>query len=196
MPPPRWGVFRAFWGLVAFCLFGGAVASLVCNLVMPLEQAQRAAMLAGGIASFSLMIFAFRKTTLRKRETIWRETVRPFLISVALTGIGCFIVFRTLPPLPAASPQVLQIFDHTLGVMTTTVDHRHEGFLAAGIVGLVLSSMLLLLLLVVLRGRKTPPQYQPVQAYRTTGTLAKVVLLMALMGTLALVALLLASFAG
>ena len=195
LPPPRWGVFRAFWGLVAFCLFGGAVVAFVANVVPgSLDHDDRAISLIAGIASFSLMVFALRKTTLRKRVTAWRETVRPFLLSVALTGIGGFIVLLCLP----APVHVFNTVTHfPNGAMDITVlSQTPEGWLAFAIVGLVLSGTLLLLLLVVLRGRNTPPQYQPAQAYQTTGSLAKVVLLMALMGTLALVALLLASFVG
>ena len=122
------------------------------------------------------MIFALRKTTLRKRETIWRETVRPFLLSVALTGIGGFIVLLCLP----ASLQTLH--QSQIGV-THIIVHSSGGYFAAAIVGLVLSSTLLLLLLVVLRGRKTPPQYQPAQpTNQTAQVLLKGVLVMAMIG--------------
>ncbi|MCH7702947.1 MAG: hypothetical protein IID37_14790, partial [Planctomycetes bacterium] len=190
LPAPRWGVFRAFWGLVAFCLFGGAVAALVANLVPgSLDHDDRAISLIAGIASFSLMIFALRKTTLRKRETVWRETVRPFLLSVALTGVGGFVVLLTLP----VSHQRV-VMEHSGFEMTSTT-WRSAGFSAAAIVGLVLSSTFLLLLLVVLRGRKTPPQYQPAQpTNQTAQVLLKGVLVMAMIGgAMALFALFLAA---
>src|SRR5207247_708775 len=37
---------------------------------------------------FAFMIFAFRKTTPRKGIGFWRETLRPFMISLSLFGIG------------------------------------------------------------------------------------------------------------
>jgi hypothetical protein len=88
-PRLRWGVTRAFWGLVAFVLTGGAIVTFLYPLVATgaaHHDITLSIVLCTSFASF--MIFALRKTTPSKRDGLWRETVRPFLISAMLAGIG------------------------------------------------------------------------------------------------------------
>jgi hypothetical protein len=87
--PARWALTRAFWGLVAFGLMGGAIVTFLVPLIatdMDHHDVTLAVILCTGFASF--MIFALCRTGPVKRIGFWRETVRPFLISVSLFGIG------------------------------------------------------------------------------------------------------------
>ncbi|MFH1109623.1 MAG: serine/threonine-protein kinase [Planctomycetota bacterium] len=85
----RWALTRAFWGLVAFGLMGGAIVTFLIPLIandMDHHDVTLAVILCTGFASF--MIFALCKTGPVKRVGFWRETLRPFLISASLFGIG------------------------------------------------------------------------------------------------------------
>lgn len=85
----RWGLTRAFWGLVAFGLMGGTIVTFLTSLIatdMDHHDITLVVVLCTGFASF--MIFALCKTGPVKRIGFWRETVRPFLISASLFGIG------------------------------------------------------------------------------------------------------------
>ena len=85
----RWGVTRAFWGLVAFVLTGGAIVTFLYPLVATnAAHHDITASIVACTGFVSLMIFALCKTTPIKRDGFWRETLRPFLISVTLVGIG------------------------------------------------------------------------------------------------------------
>jgi hypothetical protein len=90
--PERWMATRAFWGLVAFVLMGGAIVTFLIPLIsenMPYHDVTAAIIACTGFAAF--MIFALRKTTPVKRIGFWRETIRPFLLSAAMFGIGATI---------------------------------------------------------------------------------------------------------
>jgi hypothetical protein len=85
----RWALTRAFWGLVAFGLMGGAIVTFLIPLIandMDHHDVTLAVILCTGFASF--MVYALSKLGPVKRVGFWRETIRPFLISVSLFGIG------------------------------------------------------------------------------------------------------------
>lgn len=86
---PRGGIARMFWSMVAFVVMGGAIVTFLYSLIASPDNPHdmtAAVILCTGFAAF--MIFALRKTTPLKRPGFWRETLRPFLISVSLFGIG------------------------------------------------------------------------------------------------------------
>jgi len=86
---PRAIVARMFWSVVAFVLMGGAIVTFLYPLIAAPENPHvitAVIIVCTGFAAF--MVFALRKTTLLKRVGFWRETLRPFLISVSLFGIG------------------------------------------------------------------------------------------------------------
>ena len=88
-PRERWGVTRAFWSLAAFLLMGGAIVSFLVALIarkMPYDDVT--GVIIACTACFAFMIFALRKTTPLKRDGFWRESLRPFLISATMFGIG------------------------------------------------------------------------------------------------------------
>jgi hypothetical protein len=90
----RWGVTRALWGLIAFVLMGGAIVAFVATLVLggcEINCDKTTGLIVVCVACVSAMIFAVRKTTPIKRHGFWQESVRPFLTSVALFGIGATI---------------------------------------------------------------------------------------------------------
>lgn len=98
LPPERWMVTRAFWTIVAFCLFGGMVIGFLCALLLEWPTRPDGSPVAdafnpifGCIACGSFMIFALRKTTQRRRRGFWRETLRPVLIAASMTGVGTAI---------------------------------------------------------------------------------------------------------
>ena len=85
----RWGISRAFWGLVAFGLMGGTIVTFLIPLVASnwdYHDITAAIVMCTAFAAF--IIFALRKTGPFKRAGFWRETLRPFLISASLFGIG------------------------------------------------------------------------------------------------------------
>ena len=86
---PRWALTRAFWGIVAFALMGGAIVTFLIPLITRPSNPHDitlAVILCTAFTAFTL--FAVRKTGPLKREGFWRETLRPFLISLSLFGIG------------------------------------------------------------------------------------------------------------
>ncbi len=88
----RWGVTRAFWGLITFVLMGGVIVTFLMSLVGSFKYHEVTAALIVCTACAAMLIFTLCKTTFLKRDGFWRETVRPFLISLALAGIGATIV--------------------------------------------------------------------------------------------------------
>jgi len=130
----RWGVARGFWGLVSFALAGGAIVTFLVPLILTgLDRDDITASIIGCVACTSAMIFALRKTTAIRRFGFWRETLRPFLMSAALFGVGATIT----------------------GIATQWSDcHSDEQVML--IVGLVFSS-LLLIVTTLARGRKGRP---------------------------------------
>ncbi|UCC32375.1 MAG: hypothetical protein JSU86_08855, partial [Phycisphaerales bacterium] len=87
-PRLRWGVTRAFWGLVTFILIGGAIVTFLIPLVGKFEYHNVTGSIIACTGFASFIIFALRKTTPIKRDGFWRETVRPFMISLSMFGIG------------------------------------------------------------------------------------------------------------
>lgn len=91
-PRMRWGVTRAFWGMISFLSMGGVIALFVLTLISrgrALHDTME--LLLGLMGCAAMMIFSLRKTTAIKRDGFWRESIRPFLISVALFGMGATI---------------------------------------------------------------------------------------------------------
>ena len=90
--PVRWGITRAFWGLIAFVLMGGAI---VTGLLPLFERGmcghEATEFIIASVALASAAIFAMRKTPPLKRAGFWNETFRPFLTSVALFGAGATV---------------------------------------------------------------------------------------------------------
>ena len=85
----RWGVTRAFWGVVAFVLMGGVIVTFLIMLIVgDGHYHYKTGVLVGCMACGAFMLFALRKTTPVKRDGFWRETLRPFLISLTMFGIG------------------------------------------------------------------------------------------------------------
>lgn len=90
-PRPRNMLVRMFFSLVAFVFMGGAIVTFIISIPAmsrntPYHDVTAAIAACTGFAAF--MIFALRKTTAMKRIGFWRDTVRPFLISCTLFGIG------------------------------------------------------------------------------------------------------------
>jgi len=98
IPPAkiRWGITRAFWGFVTLAASFGCISTFVLSLVgfgnSSSSYDDTTGAILGCIGSFCLTIFALRKTTAVKRDGFWRETLRPFLISASMFGIGGPIV--------------------------------------------------------------------------------------------------------
>jgi hypothetical protein len=90
--PFRWGITRAFWSVIAFCLFGGAVVLFMMLVLIPLRGGDRPLTIFGCVACASFLIFALSKTTPQRRQGFWRETERPFLIALCLTGLGALLI--------------------------------------------------------------------------------------------------------
>ena len=85
----RWGVTRAFWGLLSFVMMGGMIVAFLTAVIsenLDSTDLTIAVGLCAGLASF--LLFTLRKTTAVKREGVWRETIRPLLISASLASIG------------------------------------------------------------------------------------------------------------
>jgi hypothetical protein len=135
LPPMRHVAVRAFWSVVAFLLLSGMVVSCLAALLVRdvYDDADaRHGVITVCVACACGLAFVLRKTTLRKRTTFWRETLRPFLQSLTAIGIGAAIV-----------------------ALVTRSDLPDEALLAVYSV-LVMSSILFLLLLFA-RGHHRPP---------------------------------------
>ncbi len=95
-PKLRWGITRAFFGLLAFALMGGAITTMFyASIVERTGNQSKAAyhhdmtfVVILCIACASFMIFAFRRIGPVKRDGFWRETLNPLLMSVCLFGVG------------------------------------------------------------------------------------------------------------
>lgn len=129
-PLERWAITRAFWGIVSFALMGGAIVTFIAPLVIKdLDGSSLQGLITGCVAFVSALQFAVRGTTPLRQPTFWRETARPFLITVAGFGLGASIT--------------------AVAVMKFSDDS--ERLLA--ISGIVISSMLLIVV-TLLRGRR------------------------------------------
>ena len=88
-PRERWGITRAFWGLIAFALMGGTITTFLFSLIArEIPYHDRTSILLGLMGCVSGMLFALRKTTPLSRPGFWRESLRPLLMSALLFGIG------------------------------------------------------------------------------------------------------------
>ncbi len=89
LPRPRSMIDRMFWSVIAFALMSGMIVTFLVALIsrgMPYSDVTGGIVACVACAAFAL--FALRKTTAVKRIGFWRETIRPFLISLMLFGIG------------------------------------------------------------------------------------------------------------
>ncbi len=99
---PRALIPRVFWSLMSFGLMGGAIVTFLYPLIARPDDSHditAAIMLCTGFAATAL--FTMRKTTPLRQPGFWRETLRPFLISVSLFGIG------------ATTTAIVREWDHT-----------------------------------------------------------------------------------
>ncbi len=88
-PRPRAMVARMFWSVVAFSLMGVAVVTFLIPLLSRgIDYHDLTAVIIACVGSTALMLFALRKTTAFRRVGFWRDTARPFFISMTLFGIG------------------------------------------------------------------------------------------------------------
>mgnify|MGYP001595986683 FL=1 len=86
---PRWAITRMFWGLMAFAFMAGTVVTFIISLVArDMTYHDATAVIIGCSASAAMMLFAFRKTFPFRPIGFWRDSFRPFLISMSLFGIG------------------------------------------------------------------------------------------------------------
>lgn len=86
---PRAIIPRVFWSIVSFGLMGGAIVTFLWPLIANVQDPHditAAIVLCTGFAAAA--VFTLRKTTPLRQPGFWRETLRPFLISVSLFGIG------------------------------------------------------------------------------------------------------------
>ncbi len=86
---PRALIPRIFWSIVSFGLMGGAIVTFLYTLIARPSDPHSitgSIILCCGFAALSF--FTLRKTTPLRQPGFWRETIRPFLISVSLFGIG------------------------------------------------------------------------------------------------------------
>ena len=86
---PRALIARAFWIMVSFSVMSGAIVTFLYPLIARPQDPHditKAIILCTGFAA--LTVFTLRKTTPLRQPGFWRETLRPFLISVSLFGIG------------------------------------------------------------------------------------------------------------
>jgi hypothetical protein len=140
----RWLVTRAFWALVAFASMGGSIFLFVVTLIATdWHYHERTGAIIGCIGLAAWMLFAIRKTGPVKRAGFWRETLRPFLISASMFGIG------------AAITGISREWHHSEAWGLCVPDEGKAGL----VTGLVLSS-LLFGVLILFTGRRRNPSEQ------------------------------------
>ena len=86
---PRALIARVFWSMMSFGLMGGSIITFLYPLIAQPENPHAitaSIILCTGFAAMA--VFTLRKTTPLRQPGFWRETIRPFLISVSLFGIG------------------------------------------------------------------------------------------------------------
>ncbi len=135
----RWGVTRAFWGLLSFVMMGGMIVAFLTAVIsdnLDSTELTGAVSVCVGLASF--LLFTLRKTTPVRCEGFWRETMRPFFVSASLTGIGATIA----------------------GISINWSSYLGDDERVALVSGLVFSSIIFLVL-VVFGFRKQPQTTQP-----------------------------------
>jgi serine/threonine protein kinase len=87
----RFGITRMFWALAAFMLLGASVTCFVYSIVGANVPDDHAALISVIVGAFCFMLYAISKTTIYRRPTIWRETVRPFGLAMFATILGTSI---------------------------------------------------------------------------------------------------------
>ncbi len=109
-PRTRWGVTRAFWGVIAFLAMIGSIVTFIFAIVgstgeLTSNYHDHTALIIACVGLASVSIFALRKTTAIKRDGFWRETLRPLMQSACLFTIGATItvVAREWDHIDAAS---------------------------------------------------------------------------------------------
>ncbi|MCC7293629.1 MAG: serine/threonine protein kinase [Phycisphaerales bacterium] len=110
MPALRGGFARAFWSIVAFAMLIGAFVNIVVMASMGHRISTPQVPVIGLVGCVLWSLFALSKTTARRRLGFWRETLRPFLLAAAATGIGTSITFIASPPATRS------YVNHTVGV--------------------------------------------------------------------------------
>gem|GEM_PF-3977147 len=135
LPPTRHSATRAFWSVLGFLLLAGAVVSFLSTvLVTHISRCPDSTqgLLTVSAACCALLVFALRKTSLRKHPAFWRETLRPFLLTLTAIGIAAPII--------------------ALAVQPYLCDEAQLGSIS----GLILSGVLFVILLFA-RGRRAEP---------------------------------------
>ena len=120
---------------MGFLLLAGAVVSFLSTVLV--TEISRCSDSTQGLLTVSaaccvLLVFALRKTSLCKKPTFWRETLRPFLLSLTAIGIAAPII--------------------ALSVQPCLCDEAQLGSIS----GLILSGVLFVVLLLA-RGRRAEP---------------------------------------
>ncbi len=89
----RWGITRAFWGLLTFCLMCSVITlAFLLALMRNLNYDDKTGVIIGMIASAAVATFTVRKTTPLRRDGIWLEHIRPAVLFVLLFAICGLIV--------------------------------------------------------------------------------------------------------
>ena len=147
-PLQRWGITRAFWGIVAFVLMGGTIVMFLVSLIArDIHPHNLTAVVVALTGCFAFMLFALRKTTPLRRPGFWRETIRPFLQSAGLFGIGGTIT------------GISREWDHRAVCWKDTVEHCLADEGRVGLVaGLVMCSLSLIVLTLFTGGKPRVPQ--------------------------------------
>ncbi len=150
----RWTATRIFWSFIAFVLMGGAIIGFVSAIVdSSMTDPFQEIIATCGCAAF--VIFALSKTTMRKRPGFWRDTLRPFLISLMLFAIGATITgIANGPALERTITEISESVGGDTGIAESMVWRRRVP-LAACISGLAISSLGLITVLAI-RGRRRP----------------------------------------
>ena len=88
-PPERWLVARVLWAFATFMFMAGSMVSLLLAAMSNrMTDDMRTATILACIACFAGMLFSFRRVGPYRQVGFWRDTLRPFLLCLALTGLG------------------------------------------------------------------------------------------------------------
>jgi hypothetical protein len=102
VPAARWGITRGCWSVVAFLLVSATLALGLWASTSGFYVGDRVGTGIAAVACACAVVFAIGKTTPRPREGLWRENLRPLLLSVSLFGIAAPWVPMQLYRLPPA----------------------------------------------------------------------------------------------
>ena len=85
----RWGITRAFWGVISFAATSGVIVlGLFLAMVHDLRPDDRTGMIIGIVACGLFLMFALRRTTPLRAPGFWRESLRPFLLMALSIGVA------------------------------------------------------------------------------------------------------------